>query len=136
MSAINGLSHIGIITRDMNASIAFYRDILGFELESRYANPRIELAFLRVGDCVIELVCGTDIKPPTGDGAVDHVALSVTGIDDLVAGLKAKGVSFETAAPGFIPDLFGGSANIFMRGPSGEMIEFFEVKPANETGKK
>ncbi len=121
---IIGLAHIGIKVRDMEKSLAFYRDLLGFTLtdEVRLDNGTL-LAFLNAGDCKIELIQSAQ-PVERSTGMIEHIAVTVHGIDALVAGLQGK-VKFEGPVM-TMPNLLGGVKNVFFSGPDGEGIEFFE----------
>lgn len=127
---VTGLAHIGIQTSDMDRSIAFYRDTLGFVLDHRTSlrDGAVELGFLKVGHCTVELVKsgdGSGVKERSA-GIVDHVALAVEDVDSLAERLTEQGVRFETEKPMDL-DLMGGAKAIFFHGPDGERLEFFEV---------
>lgn len=95
--------HCGISVPDLEASIEWYRDMLGFCLESRVtieaANAKI--AFIRQGDFRIELfeVAGATPLPdcrrePNQDLATHgtkHIALEVSDLAGLMANLKRQG---------------------------------------------
>ena len=51
-------------------------------------------AFLRVGDCTIELICRPGGNVPSAPGQVDHICFDVCDIEPLVERLRAQGVSF------------------------------------------
>jgi len=122
---IKGLAHIGIRVRDMEVSLKFYTELLGFELTDRQMLGTTELSFLKNGTCLIELIHSAthDERTP---GQIDHVALEVQNIDELVADLRAKGVSFLSDQIADCPTLLDGVRNIFFCGPDGERIEFFD----------
>jgi hypothetical protein len=44
----NGINHLAFITRDMNATIRFYRDLLGFPLVSGVGNGAFKHYFFQV----------------------------------------------------------------------------------------
>ena len=46
MARVLGLGHVGIYVRDLSRMVAFYRDVLGFELTQRLGD---EAAFLSAG---------------------------------------------------------------------------------------
>ena len=51
---ITGMQHIGLPTRDMQATLAFYQG-LGFSIDWKIEREgKIGLAFLKLGDCVFE----------------------------------------------------------------------------------
>ena len=59
---IGRIHHIAVVVRDLSASLAFYRDILGLELEvvQEMADDRVRIAFLPIGESKLELVEPTD----------------------------------------------------------------------------
>jgi lactoylglutathione lyase len=128
--AVVGLAHVGIIVGDMERSLEFYTDTLGFECyhkaEIGGADGATKLSFLRCGTCEIELV----MPPRSGarkDGTVDHIALRVNDIDEMMRNLLERGVKFETEKPADLPMLFdNGVKCAFFRGPDGERIELSE----------
>ena len=132
MGGVEGLAHVGITVSDMERSKRFYCELLGFscyyELELEKPEGTMKLAFLRCEDCAIELVCPPSpaqpvhaAKPPC------HLALRVTGIEELVQTLKEADVVFETAQVLFHETMFGGTKFVFFAGPDGERIELSEV---------
>ncbi len=121
---IKGLAHIGIRVSDMDASIRFYTEVLGFELTHRQMLGTTELAFLGIGTCLIELIHPADYKAREA-GQIDHIALEVEDIEMLVCRLIEKRVPFLSNINN-APALLGGVKNIFFTGPDGERIEFFD----------
>ncbi len=119
-----GLAHIGIMVKDVEKSIDFYQNILGFEIQSIQDTGRSKLAFLQAGTCIVELVpvSETENRPI---GPVDHICIEVEDIGPLMERLKAQGVKFEKETYSEI-GLFGGVRNVFFRGPDDERIEFFD----------
>ena len=125
---IKGLDHIGILTQDIEASVAFYRDILGFRLKSRQKNVRADgspfsMAFLSRGGCEIELVTAPAGFVPQ-DGTVAHVAIQCDDVDEVFRELVEKGCKPEWGAPVTEPFFRQGFRHFFLRGPAGERLEF------------
>lgn len=107
MPKIKQINHVAIVVEDMEKSLGFWRDALGLELHELRDVPAeaSQVAFLPVAGCEIELV-----KPTSDDSGIakylskrgpsmHHVCLEVDDIDEMMATLKAKGVSLinETA---------------------------------------
>ena len=103
-----GVSHLAFITRDLEATVRFYRDLLGLRLGLALADsttkhyffeltPRDSIAFFVWDDAapIVEKRPGVPTRAPRG---FDHVALGVASKRDLLAlrdRLDAAGVSVE-----------------------------------------
>ena len=128
---LQGLAHIAIYTTDLEASIAWYAK-LGAECYDRgeVAKPTgiNQLAMVRLAGLDLELIQPGDGTPVVAEGGViPHFALAAGDLDAAIAALRAVGVdSFRTAQPVELPTLFGGLRNIFLTGPSGELIELLQ----------
>jgi catechol 2,3-dioxygenase-like lactoylglutathione lyase family enzyme len=117
-----GLEHIGIKSVDIEKSISFYTNILGFNLIRRIKPGEVELVFLRLGETVIELV---EIKDGQtfNDGVVNHIAFRVNDIFQAVEWLRKNQVELINDEP---KPMGNGQYNFFFRGPSGEKLELFQ----------
>lgn len=127
---ITGLAHIGIYISDLDRSVTFYEDKLGFEcyhkVDIKDDSGITRIAFVRNGSCVIEIV--QHPEPRHGkDGVVEHISMAVEDIEAVMADLKAKGIVFETEAPIFLPTMFNGVKFAFFRGPDGEHLEINQL---------
>ena len=101
------IDHIGIAVGDLGASLAFFRDALGLELDAPEDVPsqRVRAHFLQAGEAAIELVEPTADDSPIakfvakrGPG-IHHVALRVDDIVAALAELKAKGIRLIDETP-------------------------------------
>ena len=118
--------HVAIKTDDIEASTAFYRDVLGGEvLESGDAGDGSEYVALSVADKRIYCferppyeINGLVEDLPTG---VLHFGFVVPDVDSAVAELESAGR--ELLMP---PERFGDLKITFVYGPDGEWIEFIE----------
>jgi methylmalonyl-CoA epimerase len=99
--------HVAIVVRDLEASLGFYRDILGLPLELLQEIPsdRVRIAFLPVGETKIELVCPTDettgvarFLASKGEG-FHHVCLEVRDLTAELTRLGIEGVELIDSAP-------------------------------------
>jgi len=122
---IIGLAHIGVRVSDMEKSIKFYTEVLGFELTSQQMLGTTHLAFLNIGTCLIELIHPANFEARV-PGQIDHIAMEVEDIEPLVCRLIEKGVPFLSNSINDAKDLLDGVKNIFFTGPDGERFEFFE----------
>jgi catechol 2,3-dioxygenase-like lactoylglutathione lyase family enzyme len=85
--AIHGVG-ITVLVTDLNRSIAFYRDLLGFfEIDSSAAS-----AVLASGDTRLVLRAVHDLSSEAG--RLIHLNLEVGDVDAVYQELKAKGVAF------------------------------------------
>ncbi len=119
--------HIHLRSPDPEATAAFYQRMFGAEL-IRSTMPdgaaRIDMK-IGGGDIFIAEVKPNDkvgSPPKTPYQGLDHFGLKVTGIDQVVAELKAKGAEF-TMEPNTIRP---GVRIAFLRGPEGVSIELLE----------
>ncbi len=127
MAGITGLAHIGVHAYDMDVSLDFYVNKLGFELFESCDLGATKLRFVRAGGCIVELISSPGDKQWPNEGVVAHIAMEVQDIRAVVADLKAKGITFRTPDVAVIPALFPtGSTNIFFDGPNGEALELYE----------
>ena len=104
------LDHVGIAVGDLGTSLAFYRDVLGLEVEAPEEVPsqRVRAHFIPVGESTLELLEATADDSPIakfvakrGPG-LHHVCLRVDDIKAALAELKSRGVRLidETPRPG------------------------------------
>ena len=124
---ITGIDHVHVTTFDMDRSIDFYTNVLGFHFLRRVEfgpeDNRRELAYVGLGDILLEL-----LPPPPGVDVVvgtaqRPLALTVTDVDAVIADLEAKGVEVTTQPrPGF--SFYGVTAVV--TDPSGLAIELRE----------
>jgi len=101
------ISHIGIAVKSLEASIPFYRDILGmaFEGTEEVAEQKVRVAFLAIGESRIELLEPTAGDSPVakfleknGEG-VHHLAYQVDDLAAALAALKDQGVRLVDEVP-------------------------------------
>ena len=116
------LEHIGIKAKDMDESVTFYSQVLGFELIKRIKPGEVELAFMRLGNAVVELV-ELNKPMPNQDGLVNHLALKTDDIFRATEHLKRFRVHLLSPEPCSMGE---GRYNLFFRGPSGEKLELFQ----------
>jgi catechol 2,3-dioxygenase-like lactoylglutathione lyase family enzyme len=88
---ITSFSHINRAVRDLDVTIAFYTQNLGFYLLRRYLRNGREGAYIGLGDVLFEL--GVDPDLDVGVlGAAARLGLTVTDLDEVLAELRRKGV--------------------------------------------
>lgn len=122
------VNHIAIIASDIEKSIAFYVDVLGFTIIRRvYREERdswkVDLAL--DGDYLIELFTFPDApQRPSYPEALGlrHLAFSVENIEDSISELNSKGIKTENIRI----DPFTGCKCVFFSDPDGLPIELVE----------
>ena len=129
--AIEGLHHIGIYTRSVDESLAFYTEVLEFKKQWRgvvdHPTGKLDVAIVKKENCSIELVRPADLSIITPKaGPVQHVALKVSQIEAVVEKLERNGIELHPKKIEFLPTLLNGVKHIFIFGPSGERIELAE----------
>jgi LAO/AO transport system kinase len=101
------LDHIGIAVEDLEATLAFYRDALGLEIEApeEVRSQHVRAYFVPVGEARLELLESTDpgslmakYVDKRGPG-VHHITLRVDDLQASLDRLKARGVRLVTDAP-------------------------------------
>ncbi len=101
------IHHIAIAVHDLDAALAFYRDILGLEVTERHEVPEegVEIAFLPAGEGEIELLRPLDKESGVarflekrGEG-LHHVCLAVEDIEAAMEQLRAAGARLLSEGP-------------------------------------
>ena len=104
------LDHVGIAVSDLQASLAFFRDVLGLHVEpgEDVGSQQVRATFVTAGVSSLEMLEATGAASPIakfldrrGPG-MHHVALRVDDIDAAIRHLRARGVRLidEQARPG------------------------------------
>ncbi len=143
---IGGVHHSGISTPDIARLIAFYRDVIGFELcyEMALDQPNaqadamlemegttVKMAMMRTGSSYIELLqFDTPAGAPRGAGwkladhGINHLCLMVDDIDAEYARLSAAGMHFHA------PPVHSSRPTTvcYGRDPDGNRIELMQFK--------
>jgi catechol 2,3-dioxygenase-like lactoylglutathione lyase family enzyme len=129
-----GIQHLGVPVTDLEASRAFYAR-LGFEcvMEKTFDDTHGPVTALMVqrANMVIELyLLPQDERAEIGrrhDGHIDHIAFSVSDIDQAFADIRAAGFETLQAAPITLPFWRHGCRYFAIRGPGGEKLEFNQI---------
>jgi methylmalonyl-CoA/ethylmalonyl-CoA epimerase len=127
------IHHVAVVVRDLEASLALYRDLLGLTLELVLPIPsdRVRIAFLRVGESKVELVEPTDdttgvarFLTSRGEG-FHHVCFEVPDLAAALDRLAAEGVELIDRAPR--PGAEGPVAFLHPRSCQGVLVELIEA---------
>ena len=104
---ISHIEHIGIAVNNLEESIRYYENILGFTCYAieKIEDQRVNTAFFKVGQTKIELLESTDPEGPIGKfiakkgEGIHHIAFSVKNLDKALIETEAKGVQLIDKAP-------------------------------------
>jgi catechol 2,3-dioxygenase-like lactoylglutathione lyase family enzyme len=150
--AAPAVTSVGLTVSDLERSLAFFRDVLAFELVERaeQAGPAHEAlegvfglrtlsARLRLGDELLEL---TQYLAPEGrpipldsrsnDRWFQHVALIVSDMDAAYAHLRRHGVRHASSGPQRLPDWnpnAGGIEAFYFKDADGHVLEVLAFPP-------
>jgi len=122
------IDHVEILPSDFNRSIDFYQDILEFRLVSRMpvqAGPLKEIAYLQLGDTIIELLHVENPTPVSAPMTVGYhaIALEVESMDDAITYLRDRGIGLTWG-----PIDLGTSIRAEITDPDGLTVELREWK--------
>lgn len=122
------IGHVHLKVADLDRSLAFYRDVLGFELTQRYGQ---QAAFLSAGGYhhhiglnTWESQCGS--PPPRGTTGLFHVAIVYPNRAELADALRRlidAGVKLDGASD------HGVSEALYLRDPDGNGVELYWDRP-------
>jgi catechol 2,3-dioxygenase len=118
------IGHIHLKVADLERSIAFYRDVLGFELTQRLGK---QAAFLGAGGYHHHIGLNTwesagGAPPPAGSTGLYHLAIRFPDratLADALLRLRAAGIPLDGAAD------HGVSEALYLRDPDGNGVELY-----------
>jgi catechol 2,3-dioxygenase-like lactoylglutathione lyase family enzyme len=125
--------HVAVTVHDMERSVDFYRDLLGFEVVGQLLldDGTFKIVYLRSGGAHLELFAfrkaavATPVGVSDSVGGFKHLALQTSEVDAVAARLEAAGVTF-TVEP---MDAAGGVRLAFFRDPDGNLLELVSGVP-------
>lgn len=115
---LHSLDHVTVRTRDLEAALAFYTEVLGLEIADWRPPFSFDGAWMALGGrAIVHLVASRPADDP--DGAVDHFAIAGAGAPETAkTHLIAKNVTFDERVT---PD--GRFRQLFITDPDGVKIE-------------
>lgn len=122
--------HVHLRSPDPEATAQFYERMFGAEVlrSVQQGKPRVDLDLCGLNVFIAQ--APTDGKIGTAPTSpylgLDHIGLTVTGIDAAVAELKAKGAEFTMEPTTIRPNV----RIAFLRGPQGVSIELVDRNAA------
>jgi catechol 2,3-dioxygenase-like lactoylglutathione lyase family enzyme len=121
--ALDGLFHVAVKVKDLERSLAFWRDVVGLRVEWR---PDAENAYLTSGRDNLALHAAPPGELP--DGRLDHLGVVLPtpeAVDAWAAFLAAKGTKIERP-PRTHRD---GARSFYVRDPDGTLVQFIFHPP-------
>src|SRR3989442_633670 len=126
-----GIGHVHLTVSDLDRALAFYRDVLGFEVTSRYGRDAV---FLSAGGYHHHIGLNTWAgrgapAPPRGTTGLYHFAILYPDRKALAGAVRRvldAGVPLEGAAD------HGVSEAIYLRDPDGNGVELYRDRPESE----
>jgi methylmalonyl-CoA/ethylmalonyl-CoA epimerase len=140
---IKRVDHLAILVDSIEASLPFYRDVLGMRLtHTDVAEDQcVVVAFLAAGDSEIELIepladeCGVGQYLVKRGPGMHHVCLEVDDLDGAMDHLRYQGVQMIDAEP---HTGTGGRRIAFIhpKAADGVLIELYETLPGDRAGRR
>ena len=126
-----GIGHIHLKVADLDRAMAFYRDVIGFEITQRYGR---EAVFLSAGGYHHHIGLNTwesagGKPPPPGATGLYHVAILYPTRQDLAAALRRvleAGITLDGASD------HGVSEAIYLRDPDHNGVELYWDRPKEQ----
>jgi len=126
-----GIGHVHLKVADLDRALAFYRDVLGFELTQRYGS---QAAFLSAGGYHHHIGLNTwessgGSPPPARATGLYHLAIlypTWTELADALRRLIAAGIPLEGASD------HGVSEALYLRDPDDNGVELYWDRPRDQ----
>lgn len=133
LALLSPTAEIGIVTRQPDAMLAFYRDTLGLPYKERMDFPGGSMHRLWLGNTILKLVtldaAPAASNPPGGMAAATGYRYASIGVQDLQEAVAAIGAAGHTIA---VPAtaVFAGFGFAFVADPDGNWLELFGPLPS------
>ena len=143
---VTATAHTGVTVSDIDRSIAFYRDVLGFEVSDKVSvggelfervtgvpKAEIVIAYVKAPGHTLELLqytspadCTRVTSRPCDPGAL-HLAFRVKNIEGVIAACRQAGViPVSPTIPEHADGPAKGLKGVYTTDPDGIVIEFME----------
>lgn len=138
------LNHVGITVTDLDASLAFYRDVVGFEMTlrtratgewfdtlTRNDSADIEIVMLQLDDFTLQLVQyhasgGATLPLAHHNVGNPHLCIEVDDVDARHEKISASGMHDPTP----LVDIMGtGIRSFYVHDPDGVPVELLQPRP-------
>jgi glyoxylase I family protein len=125
-----GSHHVAIQTRDWDAALRLYLNVLGMEIVSEFGSPERKIVLLDIGDgSHIELFqpkVDTPTAIPTTNDPIMHIALATTDTRAAIEHVREAGYEITFEPKDLVLDKLKVTI-AFFKGPNGEELEFFQT---------
>jgi catechol 2,3-dioxygenase len=126
-----GIGHVHLKVADLDRALAFYRDVLGFELTQRYGS---QAAFLSAGGYHHHIGLNTwessgGLPPPPGTTGLYHLAILYPTRAELADALRRL---IEAKIPLEGASNHGVSEALYLRDPDGNGVELYWDRPRDQ----
>lgn len=125
------IGHVHLKVADLERSLAFYRDVLGFEITQRYGTGAVFLAaggyHHHIGLNTWDSLGGS--PPPPGSTGLYHLAIRYPDrrtLADALRRLRRAAIPLDGASD------HGVSEALYLRDPDGNGIELYRDRPRDE----
>ncbi len=138
----SSLNADGLANSDLEASVALYRDVAGFDIEGRYQiagewfdtlthnqDSQIDVAMLRMGEVVLQLIeyeagGGDTLELAHHQVGNPHLSITVDDVEARHADIVASGLHDPTP----LVDIMGaGIRSFYVADPDGVPVEFLQM---------
>ncbi|MBA7520425.1 hypothetical protein ES705_12521 [subsurface metagenome] len=138
-----GLHHIGIPVKDINKTVSWYTNVLGFKDIHRATIPtdndeEIIIQFLKLGNLVLEFyqLLRDELEKVKNrpNGYINHFAIDVLDIDKTISSIQNMVSTESVEGPYLLDNVWGkGAKYINIIGPNGEIVELSQRLDLNST---
>jgi catechol 2,3-dioxygenase-like lactoylglutathione lyase family enzyme len=141
---ISGVAHLSFTVSDLEKSLRFYSDLLGFKVkfETERSGPvadtiigipgvRIKIGMLTLDDFSLELIqyvapIGKKLNLSTNNVGCAHLAFYVEDIEKVYKSLSQKGINFRSAPTQIKEGALAGWKAVYFYDPDGITLELMQ----------
>lgn len=129
-----GHDHVGIATNNLEETVQFYTDILGFEVFSECVEEDgTQIKFLRKGNLKYEVFQPPQKIPEDQTRKIDHMSFISNDIEKDYSYFMKQGYKCTTEGIQSLKNVWGKGCRYFkIKGPGGEEIEFNQILGVQE----
>jgi catechol 2,3-dioxygenase-like lactoylglutathione lyase family enzyme len=144
---ISGIAHVSFTVSDLEKSLYFYHDLLGFELKTvversgpdvegmtGFPGAKLKIGFLAFHHLTLELIqyispIGEKRDLRTNNIGCAHLAFHVKDMEEVYRFLSSKGVRFKSKPNQLREGPFAGGKAVYLNDPDGIPLELLQLRP-------